>query len=126
NLVTIPTAALATWSFLRAYETRRASWSIFSGLAAALAMLAKYWSIWLLAGFALAAILGRQRAAFFRSSAPWLIVASGAVAIAPHRRWLYSNDFPTFGYAYRTHHLTHVTSALSAPAHFVAGMLAYL
>ena len=49
--------------FIRSYETRSATW-------AAAAMLGKYWSIMLLAGLAVAAIVDTRRAIYFRSAAP--------------------------------------------------------
>ena len=56
NTVLTPFWALATWWFLRSFETRRIGWAVLAGVAAAAAMLAKYWSITLLAGLGLAAL----------------------------------------------------------------------
>ncbi|MEN3376985.1 MAG: hypothetical protein V7604_2340, partial [Hyphomicrobiales bacterium] len=55
NTVLIPLWAVATWCFLRSYETRSAIWAALAGLGAAAAMMGKYWSIFLLAGLAVAA-----------------------------------------------------------------------
>ena len=35
----------------------------------------------------------RRRAAYFRSGAPWVTIAVGAAALAPHVAWLVANDF---------------------------------
>ena len=61
--------------------------------AAAAAMLGKYWSIFLLAGLALAALVDARRAVFFRSHAPWITIAVGALLLAPHLAWLVAHDF---------------------------------
>ena len=76
--------ALATWWFLRSYETQRPLDAALAGLAAAAAMLSKYWSIVLLLGLAVAALSDPRRIAYFRSSAPWLTAACGLAGLAPH------------------------------------------
>src|SRR5439155_866221 len=48
NTVLIPLWAVTTWCFLRSFETRSPIWAALAGLAAACAMLGKYWSIFLL------------------------------------------------------------------------------
>ena len=57
NAVLLATWPLATYCFLRSFETRDARWAVAAGAAAALAMLGKYYSVFLLAGFAVAAVL---------------------------------------------------------------------
>ena len=44
----IPLWALAMWAMLRALDTRHITWAALAGLAAAAAMLSKYWSAFLL------------------------------------------------------------------------------
>ena len=56
NSVMTPLWALTTWWFLRSYETRKPGYAVLAGLAAAAAMLGKYWSIVLLLGLGLAAL----------------------------------------------------------------------
>src|SRR5215469_1640548 len=74
NTVMLPLWAATTALFLRAYETRSRLLAALAGLAAAAAMLGKYWSVVLLLGLALAAVIDTRRAAYFRSSAPWITV----------------------------------------------------
>ncbi len=62
-------------------------------LGAAGCMLGKYWSVFLLAGLAIAALIDKRRASYFRSAAPWITIAVGLAVIAPHLLWLYRNDF---------------------------------
>ena len=67
--------------FIRSYEMRSATWAA-AGAAAAAAMLGKYWSIMLLAGLAVAVIVDTRRAIYFRSAAPWVTIAVGALCAA--------------------------------------------
>ena len=91
NTAMLPLWALATWAFLRSYETRRPLPAALAGLAAAAAMLGKYWSIFLLLGFGLAALADPRRRTYFGSSAPWLYGRGRrTVGIAPHVVWLYA------------------------------------
>lgn len=98
NTVLIPFWALTTLWFLRSFETRAPLYAALAGVAATGAMLTKYWSIFLLAGLAVAAISDARRAAYFRSSAPWITIAVGAALIAPHIYWLIAHDFLPFSY----------------------------
>jgi 4-amino-4-deoxy-L-arabinose transferase-like glycosyltransferase len=123
NSVMIPLWALATWAFLRAFETRKALAAAASGLTAAAAMLGKYWSVILLGGLGIAALLSRRRAAYFRSAAPWITMAIGAVALAPHVAWLL-NQGTTFSYALESHPGTYV-SAFRSGLVYLGGALAY-
>src|SRR5262249_2410056 len=120
----IPLWAATTALFLRSYETRNPVWAVLAGLAAAAAMLGKYWSIVLLLGLGLAALADPRRAAYFRSAAPWATIAAGLLALSPHIAWLYANDFTPFTYAMETHPGTLVESLRSGVA-YVAGAAAY-
>lgn len=103
NTILIPLWALTTLWFVRAYRTRSPFHAALAGLGAAGAMLGKYWSIFLLAALVLAALLGPHRRAFFRSPAPWIVVAAGALALAPHVHWLFVDGFMPFRYATALH-----------------------
>ncbi|HEY0439379.1 MAG TPA: glycosyltransferase family 39 protein, partial [Xanthobacteraceae bacterium] len=70
NMVLIPFWAATGYFFLRSYETRGVGYAALAGAAAAGAMLGKYWSVSLLAGLVIAALLAPQRKAYFRSAAP--------------------------------------------------------
>src|SRR5580658_3453016 len=84
NTVLTPFWALATWWFLRSFETRRLGWAVLAGIAAAAAMLAKYWSITLLAGLGVAALTDPRRTAYFSSPAPYVTLAVGTVLLTPN------------------------------------------
>ena len=125
NTVLIPLWALTTWWFLRSFETRSAVWAALAGLAAACAMLGKYWSIFLLAGLAVAALADPRRTVYLRSSAPWITIAVGGLAIAPHLAWIVANDFAPFTYAVTAHQATRESAIMSALG-FVAGVAGYM
>ena len=125
NTVLLPLWAATTWWFLRSYETRRAGWAVLAGAAAAAAMLGKYWSIFLLAGLVVAALTDPRRGAYFRSWAPWLTIAVGAVLIAPNAYWIVAHHFEPIDYALDSHPATLLTSIASAVA-FLGGVLGYI
>lgn len=100
NTVLLPVWSFTAYAFLRAFETRNALWSVVAGLAAGAAMLGKYWSVFLVAGFVLAALIDPRKRMFFSSAAPYLMVLAGALVVAPHVHWLMAgNGGGPFGYA---------------------------
>jgi hypothetical protein len=103
NAVLLSTWPLATFCFLRAFTTRRAGWAIAAGATAALAMLGKYYSVFLIGSFALAAICHPERRAFFGSRAPWIAMAAGLLVLAPHIYWLTTTGAQPFAYAMEHH-----------------------
>ena len=125
NTVLIPLWALATWFFLRSFETRSVKWAALAGAAAAAAMMGKYWSVFLLAGLGVAALADRRRAAYFRSVAPWVTIAVGAILFAPHVAWIVRHDFAPFTYAVVAHQSTLASSALSG-IRFLLGVAGYV
>jgi hypothetical protein len=125
NTVMLPLWAAATAAFLRSYETRNAGVAALAGLAAAAAMLGKYWSAVLLLGLGLAALMDARRAAYFRSGAPWITIAAGIAGLAPHVAWLYANGFSTFDYAMETHPGT-LAESLTSGVSYMAGAAAYV
>jgi len=103
NAVLLATWPLATYCFLRSFETRATRWAVAAGATAALAMLGKYYSVFLLAGFAFAAICHPQRRAYFGSIAPYVSIATGLAALAPHIYWLATTGAQPFSYALERH-----------------------
>jgi hypothetical protein len=125
NTVMLPLWAAATAAFLRSYETRSSVIAALAGLAAAAAMLGKYWSIVLLLGLGLAAIIDSRRADYFRSPAPWVTIAAGLAGLAPHIAWLYAHEFTPFAYAMDTHPGT-LLGCLWSGVNYVIGAAAYI
>jgi hypothetical protein len=125
NAAMTPTWALTTWFFLRSFESRSPGWAALAGLAAAAAMLAKYWAVILLIGLGIAALADPRRARYFRSAAPYVTVAVGAAALAPHLWWLYDHGFAAFGYALESHPAT-LLEALRSGVVYVASAAGYV
>ncbi len=126
NTVLLPLWAATTFAFLRSYRTRGAGWAALAGLAAAAAMLGKYWSAVLLIGLALAALIDARRAAYFRSPAPWITVAVGFAALTPHLVWLAHHDFAPFAYAVGIHADKPLSVSLVHALGYLAGSLGYV
>jgi hypothetical protein len=71
------------------------------GIAAAAAVLAKYYSGLLLLGCVAASFADPLRAArFYRGPAPYVAVAVFAVAMAPHIAWLLEHNASSLSYAF--------------------------
>ncbi len=92
----LSTWPVATYCFLRAFETRGLAWSAAAGIAAALALLGAYYSVFLIAGFVASVLVRAKRRDYLRSWSPWLSIVVGGIALAPHVQWLLATDFTTF------------------------------
>ncbi len=123
--VLTPFWAATTWWFLLSFETRRSGFAALAGLAAGVAMLGKYWSIFLLAGLALAVLSDPRRAAYFRSRAPWLTIAAGALVLTPHLYWIATHGFTTVNFAF-TSHATTLAHAATGSFIFLLSVLGYI
>jgi 4-amino-4-deoxy-L-arabinose transferase-like glycosyltransferase len=123
--VLTPFWAATAWWFLLSFETRGAGWAALAGLAAAASMLGKYWSLFMLAGLALAAVADPRRAAYFRSPAPWLTMIVGALALLPHLYFVATHGFSTVEFA-MTAHLTTFADAAQWALYFLLGVLGYM
>lgn len=126
NTVLIPLWAMTTFWFLRSFETRSRVYAALAGAAAAGCMLGKYWSVFLLAGLALAALIDTRRAIYFRSGAPWITIAAGLIVLAPHVVWLVQHDFAPFRYAMIVHGDKPVTGTLTSLLGYLGGSLGYV
>ena len=103
NTILLATWPIATYCFLRSFETRQVLWAVAAGATAALAMLGKYYSVFLIGGFVLAAICHPQRRAYFSSLAPWVSTVVGFAALGPHLHWLATTGAMPFTYALAGH-----------------------
>jgi hypothetical protein len=103
NAVLLAAWPLATYCFLRSFETREIRWAVAAGAAAALAMLGKYYSVFLIVSFLFAAICHPQRRAYFTSWAPWASLVTVFTALLPHLNWLAVNGAPPVVYALTRH-----------------------
>ena len=126
NTVLMPLWAVTTFWFLRSYKTRSALYAALAGLGAAGCMLGKYWSVFLLAGLAVAALIDQRRAVYFRSAAPWITIAVGLAVLAPHLLWLYRHDFAPFGYAMAVHGAKSFAETAIGALGYLAGSAGYV
>src|ERR1700721_2310180 len=85
QLITLPLVVLA---YLNAFERRTWLSGILVGLAGASALMTKYWVLTMIGAIGLAALIHPERMRFLRSPAPWVAVATLAVAMIPHLVWL--------------------------------------
>jgi 4-amino-4-deoxy-L-arabinose transferase-like glycosyltransferase len=96
QLVTLPLLVLA---YLNAFEKRTAASGFWLGLAAALALMTKYWVLTMIGAIGLAALIHPDRISFLRSPAPWVAMAVAVIAMIPHLIWLKDVDFVPLTYA---------------------------
>jgi 4-amino-4-deoxy-L-arabinose transferase-like glycosyltransferase len=125
NSALIPLWALAMLAFMRSLETRRLGWSALTGLAAAAAMLVKYWSGFLIIALTITALLDRRRSAYLRSSAPWVTALVFIVAVLPHAIWLVYEGFPPFKYVTTRREAHSTVEFLRSLTEYSAGTLGY-
>jgi 4-amino-4-deoxy-L-arabinose transferase-like glycosyltransferase len=126
NTVLLPVWALTTLWFLQSYETHRPLPAALAGLAAAASMYGKYWSIVLVLGLGIAALIDQRRATYFRSAAPWITIAVGSLALAPHAAWLITHDFVPFSYATSVHGSSSVAHTVLAAFRYLLVSVAYI
>ncbi len=126
NTVLMPLWAATTLWFLRSYRLRSPGYAALAGFGAAACMYGKYWSIFLLAGLVIAALIDRRRTAYFRSPAPWITVAAGTAAFAPHMVWLVLNDFAPIAYARAAHVPKGLAGTALSALTYIAGSIAYV
>lgn len=126
NTVLLPLWAATTFWFLRSYRTRSQVYAALAGLGAAGCMLGKYWSVFLLAGLALAAAIDARRADYFRSAAPWITIAVGLAVLSPHLIWLMQNNFAPLGYAMIVHGEKPLAATALSALGYLAGSFGYI
>jgi hypothetical protein len=123
QLVTLPLVVLA---YLDAFEKRTARAGVWLGLAGALALMTKYWVLTMIGAVGIAALLHPDRWLFLRSPAPWVAIATLAVAMLPHLWWLKQVDFAPFSYAGDIYSLTDRAQCLQLVIGYVGHNLALL
>src|SRR5580700_8983163 len=103
QLVTLPLVVLA---YMHAFEKRSARAGLWLGLAAALALMTKYWVLTMIGAVGVAALVHPERLKFLRSPAPWVAIVALFVALIPHLLWLKQVDFAPLSYAGDTYELS--------------------
>src|SRR4029077_17052874 len=107
-----------------AVETRDIRWSVFSGIAAGVALLGGYQSVFLFAGVGVAALIHPERGAYLRPRSPWTTTAAAIVVLAPHVDWLYQHDFAPLSTVVSQHVGAPFGEVLRGVAAYVGGGLA--
>jgi dolichyl-phosphate-mannose-protein mannosyltransferase len=123
NALLIPVWAGATWLFVRSYSSRTLTAGVLAGAGAAIAMLTKYWSAFLIVGFAAGAFVHPRWRDYFRSPAPWAAIAVGAALLAPNIVTLFQYDFYAFTYASASHADASFASILESFGNYFSGIL---
>jgi 4-amino-4-deoxy-L-arabinose transferase-like glycosyltransferase len=125
NTVLLPLWAATTFFLLRSIRSRGAICAALAGIAAAGSMLGKYWSVFLIAGLALAPLVDRHRVQYLRSTAPWITIGAGLFAILPHLIWLLDSKFEPFTYALIVHGDKPLTDAFVSALGYLGGVCGY-
>jgi 4-amino-4-deoxy-L-arabinose transferase-like glycosyltransferase len=123
NALLIPVWAGATWLFVRSYASRTLTAGALAGVGAAIAMLTKYWSAFLIVGLAVGAFAHPRRRDYFGSPAPWASIAVGAALLAPNIATLFQYDFYAFTYASASHADAHFASVLESLGNYISGIV---
>ena len=123
NALLIPVWAAACYFFLRSFTERNLRMGAIAGLCAALAMLTKYWSAFLILGFIVAALLHPRRREYLRSPAPFAAAIVGALVFAPNIVSLIDYDFQPFRYATAAHAMLTTSGLLDSFADYFGGVL---
>ena len=126
NTVMMPFWAATTLFFLRSVRTGARIDAALAGIAAAGAVLTKYWSLYLIAGLGVAALLNPERARYFRSSAPWVSIAIGIALLLPHALSLASHGRTIDFIVEETLRSNGFGAALVLSLKYYAGSLGYI
>src|SRR5208282_3511967 len=125
NTVMIPFWAATLLFYLRARRGLGMSDAFFAGAFASFTVLGKYWAVFLLAGMAVASMIGPRTRRFWRSPAPYVMAAGAALVIAPHVWWL-MNDRVSIQFAESVIIHTSFGAALNRSAYYILGAVAYI
>jgi hypothetical protein len=122
NTILLAAWPIATYCFLRSFQERHVGWAIAAGATAALAMLGKYYSAFLIASFLLAAICHPRRRDYFSSFSPWISAMAGLAVLAPHLYWLATTGAKPINYALVAHADKAFVPSLIAAVLFLLGV----
>lgn len=127
NTVMIPFWAATLLFYLRARRGLGTFDAFCAGAFASFTVLGKYWAVFLLAGMAVASMMGPGRRRFWRSPAPYVMTAGAALVIAPHVWWLMS-DRGGASIQFAESVISHASfgTALTNSAYYILGAVAYI
>ncbi len=98
NSVLLPLWPLVAWAWWRNVRRPAFAGAVGLGLAAALAMMGKYYSGVVLVSLLLASLASAPGRAWMRTPWPYVSVAVFALALAPHVAWVAQHDWVSFRY----------------------------
>ena len=116
---------IATYCFLRAFETYGIAWSARAGTAAGVALLGDYHAIVLLAGFLVGVFVSPGRDAYLRSASPYISAMAGLAILSPHLYWLYVTQFASLAHVAAGITGAPLGDVLAKGAFYVAATLGY-
>jgi 4-amino-4-deoxy-L-arabinose transferase-like glycosyltransferase len=90
NTVMIPFWAAALLFYLRARRGLGSFDAFLAGAFVSLTVFGKYWALFLVAGMAIASVVGPGTRRFWRSPAPYVMALGAAIVVAPHVWWFVS------------------------------------
>ena len=127
NTVMMPFWAAALLFYLRARRGLGAADAFLAGAFASLAVLGKYWAVFLLAGMAVASVVGAGTKRFWRSPAPYVMAAGAAIVLTPHAIWLVTERGGASYDFVRTNVMAAESfgAALGGSAYYLLGVAAY-
>jgi 4-amino-4-deoxy-L-arabinose transferase-like glycosyltransferase len=123
NALLIPVWAAASYFFVRSFAERNLRIGAVAGLCAAIAMLTKYWSAFLILGFIVAALVNPRRREYLRSPAPYATAIVGMLVFAPNIVSLIDYEFQPFQYATTAHAVLGMRGLLESFADYFGGVL---
>jgi 4-amino-4-deoxy-L-arabinose transferase-like glycosyltransferase len=126
NTVMIPVWATAPLFYLRARRGLGPIDAFLAGAFASLAMLGKYWAVFLFAGMAVASVTGPGARRFWRSPAPYLMAAGAAIVLAPHVWWMLTQSGASVEFAESVVNRMPFGAALVRSANYFLGSVAYI
>jgi 4-amino-4-deoxy-L-arabinose transferase-like glycosyltransferase len=126
NTVMTPFWAAALLFYLRARRGLGSIDAFLAGAFAGLAMLGKYWAVFLFAGMAVAALATPGARRFWRSPAPYLMAVGAAIVMAPHVWWVLTQSGASVEFAESVMRHVSFGAALAKSANYVLGCVAYI
>lgn len=128
NVVLLPLWALTMLCFWRALDRDSLGAWLLCGLFAALGLLGKYFTLFLIAPMVLLLLTPAFRPLLLRPG-PYLAAAVGLLVLAPHVLWALDADFATIGYALKRAGVeaeSWLVEHIVRPLRFLVGQLAVL
>jgi 4-amino-4-deoxy-L-arabinose transferase-like glycosyltransferase len=126
NTVMIPVWAAALLFYLRARRGLGPVDAFLAGAFAGLAMLGKYWAVFLFAGMVIASLVGPGVRRFWRSPAPYLMAAGAAIVLAPHVWWMLTQSGASVEFAESVVNRMPFGTAVLRSANYFLGSAAYV